>query len=301
MSTSKLNEGQPVINFLGPADAKTATLDKPAESALNNPTAGGEASLARNGTVFNERFTPSALMFDVGDITLLLNKIMNIGKIVACVSTQMLLGVGSRYNNRDNQVIGGPLIMDVRTGYKHGQWCAAAIHQQMDFAATLGSIYRAFACRLASQRGGTGFGIQRLPFPFDVPLAMIELDHLPHDCRKYAIGLPFLKAIMQGRTAYPKPIPMHSLPLAACPQHIPDTIQHCPIIGSLATRLPILIYPWYQLPDTSPQWPWHMKIIDIIRFCSTILAHGVSVPDWSWPTQSERDTPLFSTPSLIYG
>jgi hypothetical protein len=130
---------------------------------------------------------------------------------------------------------------------------------------------------------------------------MIEFDHLTHDSGKHATGLPFLKAIMQGRTAYPKPIPMHSLPLAARPQHVPDAIQHCPIVCSLPPRLSILVNPRKQLPYSSPQWPWHMKIINILRFCSTILAHGVSVPDWSWPTQSERDAPLFSTPSLIYG
>jgi hypothetical protein len=130
---------------------------------------------------------------------------------------------------------------------------------------------------------------------------MIELRHLPHDGGKHSTRLPFLKTVMQGGAAHAEPVSVHGFPLAACPQHIPNPIECGSVIGSLASALARLIHLRYQSPNPPPQRARHMKIVDILGFCVTILAQGASVLMLSWSTRSERDAPSFSTPISIYG
>jgi hypothetical protein len=301
MSASELDKGKPIVGFLTPTNPKAATFSEPTESALNHPSSSGKASLAGDGTIFNEGFISFAPMLDVSDITFLLYKVMNIGKVIASVSAQMLLGVGTRHDNRDNQIIRRPLVMDVGTRYKDCQRRATSVHQNMNLTAPFATVYRAFARSFPSQWSGACFGIQRLPLPFDMPLAMVELHHLPHDSGKHLALLPLLKAVMQGCAANTEPISMDCLPLATCPQNIPNPIQNGSVIRSLSPCFSRLIHLWDQFPDPSPHRSWHAKVIDILRFCVTILIQGVSVLMLSWLTLSERDTPSFSTMFPIYG
>lgn len=170
----------------------------------------------------------------------------------------------------------------------------------MDFASAFAAIHRASARCLAAQRRGAGFAISGLPRPFDMPLVVIEPCHFAHDRLEHAAGYPFLEALMQRTAAHAKPLPMDGFPLATCPQHVPYPIQYRAVIHTLSSRFPFLVDLWNQLPYRSPQWTRHMKIVDILRFCVTILLHGVSVLMLSWSTLSEPDTPSFSTLILIY-
>jgi hypothetical protein len=301
MSASELDKGKPIVGFLAPTNAKAATFSEPSESALDHPSSSGKAGLAGDGTSFNERFISFAPMLDVSDITFLLDKVMNIGKVIASVSTQMLLGVGTRHDNRDNQVICRPLVVDVGASDKDCQRRTTSVYQNMNLTATFATIYRAFTRSVPAQWSGAGFGIQRLPLPFDMPLAMVELHHLLHDGGEYPSVLPVLKALMQGRAAHPEPVSMDCLPLATCPQNVPNPIQNRSVICSLAPCFSRLIHLGDQFPDSPPQRSWYVKVIDILRFCVTILGQGVSVLMLSWLTLSERDTPSFSSPSSIYG
>ncbi len=76
---------------------------------------------------------------------------MNIFVIVAFVCTKMLFTVMSFDYNVNNQIIGRPFIMFIRTCNKNCQGCAAFIHQKMDFTAGFASIGRILACFGATQ------------------------------------------------------------------------------------------------------------------------------------------------------
>jgi hypothetical protein len=301
MSASELDQSAPVFDLLAPAGAKAASFGQPAESALNNPAAGRETDFTWDETFFDKWLTTFTLVLDMNDIASLLHKVMNIWKIVASVCAQMLLGSRAGDNNRNNQVVRRPFVMTVSASHQDRQGCTPPVYQYMDFAASFAAIHRAFARICPSQGRWTRFAVDSLPLPFDMTLASIEPHHLLHDRREHPAALPFLKAVMQGAAAHPKPTFIDRFPLTACPQHIPHTIQDCPVISPLAPRLPILINSRKQLPDPTPQRTRYSKIIHIIRFCCSILVQGVFARLSFWPTQSERNTPSFSTPTLIYG
>lgn len=301
MSASELYQGAPILDFLAPTDAKATALDQPAEGALDDPAAGREADFTGDGAFFDQWLTAFTLVFDVNDIASLLHKMMNIWKIIGSVCTQMLFVGRARDNNRDNQIVSRPLIMDVCPRNEHGQRRTSPVNQQMDFAAPFAAIHRAFARFGSAQGRWTRLAVNGLPLPLDMSLASVELHHLAHDRLKHSATLPVLKPLMQNAAAYPKPVAMNRLPLAACPQYVPDTIQHGPVVRPLASWLAILFNLRKQLPDPPPQRPWHVKVVHILRFCCGILGQGVFARLLFSPTQSERDTPSFSTPVLIYG
>ena len=301
MGAGELDQSTPVFDLLTPAGTKASAFGQPAEGALNHPTAGRGTNFTWDGAFLDKGLTPFALVLDVNDIASLLNKVMNIWKIIASVCAQMLMGSGARDNNRDNQVIRRPFVMAVSTSHQDRQGRTPPVYQHMDFAASFAPIHRAFACLSPAQRCWTRFAINRLPLPFDMTLTSIKLHHLSHDRGEQPAALPLLKAVMQGAAAHPKPVFMNRFPLAARPQHIPDTIQHSPVISPLAPWLPILIDLRKQFPNPTPQRTRYPKVINVIRFCSSILVQGVFARLSFSSTQSERNTPSFSNLILIYG
>jgi hypothetical protein len=304
VSASKLDKGEPVLGFLGPTSTQSTAFGQPTEGALNDPTASGELGFAGNRTTFKEGFVATATMFDMSHIAFLLDKLVNIGKIIAFVQAQMLfdvLGVRAWHHHRKDDFIAQPFVMNIRASKINAQWRTAAIDQNVDFAAAFATVDRAFAGGTSAQRGWTRFAVDSLPRPVDTPSVLIELDQLPHQTRKAPIPLPLLKTLMKGRATHAKPVSMHSLPLAARPQHIPYPVHAPSIFGSLAAR-PLVFSFRRQYPlQSTPQWTRYVKIIDILWLLCMILAQDVSVLVVVWLLQSERDTSLFLTSFAIYG
>lgn len=299
-----MNEGQPVFGFLTPADAQTTAFGKPTEGALHDPAAGRELRFTRDGALLKDRFTTPPTMFDMSNITFLLDKLMDIRKIIAFIKTHVLfdcLRLRTWDDNRDDDFIDQPFVMDIGSSNVGGQGCATSIHQKMNFAAALGSVYRTFTRIIAAQWGWTRFAINGLPGPLDTSLSFVKLRKFTHQTLKNAALLPFLKTVMDRRTTYPEPVPMYRFPLTTCPQHIPYPVYYATIVGAFSPW-PLALWLFRQYPlQPSPQRSWYLKIIDILWFFAMILVQDVSVLIAVWRLQSKRDTSSFSILSSIYG
>src|SRR5215467_5453912 len=302
MGTSKLNESQPIFRFLRPARAQTTTFGQPTEGSLHHPTTSGELRFARDGTLLDNGFIATTSVFDMSHIAFLLNKLMDIRKVITFIKTHVLFNAGwvrPRRNNGNDNFINQPFIMLISPCHIDRQRRTAFIDQNMNFATAFGSIHRAFACRFTSQRRWTRLTVNSLPSPGDSSPLVIEFRQLAHQLVKNTAVLPFLEALMDGGATHPEPVSMHRLPLTTRPQHIPYPIDHSPIIGSFASR-PCALWLFRQVPSqASPQGPWHSKIIDILWLLGMILVQDVSVLIAVWLLQSERDTSPFSTSFLF--
>jgi len=304
MSAGELDKGEPILRFLGPASTQAAPFGKPAEGAFDDPAASRELSFTWNWTAFKERFIAPTAMFDMGHIAFLLNKVMDIGKVITFIQTQMLLNfsrVRSRHNDRHDHLINQPFVMDVCTRHIHGQGCASAIDQDMEFATPLAAVNWTLARVDTAQRSRARLAVDGLPPPLNASPLLVERDKFTHQALKHTALLPFLKALMKGAAAHAKPFPMHRFPLATRPQHVPNPIDDPSIFRSFA--------PWpgacpfgRQYPSqSSPQRARHLKIVDILCLLGMILAQDVSVLIGVWLLQSERDISSFATLSSIYG
>lgn len=232
-----MDKGEPVLRFLGSTSTQGAAFSQPSEGALNNPTAGRELGFTRNRAAFKQGFVATTTMFDMGHIAFLLDKVVDISKIIAFVQAQVLcdaLRVRARHDNRKDDLIDQPLVMNVRAGNIGRQRRTTAIDQNMDFAAAFATVNRTFAGVCAAQRRRTRRAVDSLPSPVDTPSLPLEFDKRPHQTLKHPHALPFLKSLMNRGAASAKPIAVYGLPLATCPQHIPYPIDDPPIFGSLA-------------------------------------------------------------------
>jgi hypothetical protein len=280
MGASELNECQPVFRFLRPAGANTAAFCQPTEGAFDDPTARRELGFARDGTILDNGFIATTAMFDMSNIAFLFDKLMDIGKVVAFVKTQVLLDLGwvrPRCNNGNDNLIDQPLIMLIGSRDIDRQRRTTRIHQEVNFAASFSSVYRTLARRLTTQRRWTGFAINGLPRPSNAAPLVIKLGKLAHQSVKNTALLPFLEAVMDSGATHPEPRPLHRFPLATCPQHIPYSVYHSPVVGSFSPWPPSFWLFWQHPLQSSPQPSWHLKIIDILRFLGMILVHTVSV------------------------
>src|SRR5260221_5218373 len=304
MSTSELNERQPIFRFLGPTSTQAATFSQPTESAFNDPTSGRELGFAGNRTGFKDRFSATATMFNVGHITFLLDELMHIWKIIASIQTHMLLNlirVRAGHDDGDNHFIDQPFVVDVGSRDVHCQRRATPVHENVNFAAALAAVYRTLARVGTAQWRWTRYAVDSLPCPFNPSSLLVKTDEFAHQLLEDAALLPFLKTLMQGAATHSKPAPMNRFPLATRPHHIPNPIHHLSVIRSLS--------PWpfsrwllrQYASQPSPQWTWHLKIIDSFRFLCMILAQDVSVRFVVLRLQCERDTSSFSILSSSHG
>ena len=183
----------------------------------------------------------------------------------------------------------------------HGQWSAASIDQNMNFAPSLTTVYWTLTRVFATQGGRTRFAVDGLPCPLDASTLLIKVREFLHQALKDAALSPFLKTVMDRRATHPKPILMHRFPLATCPQHIPDPVHYPAVIRAFASWSFALHFLRQMPSQPSPQRAWYSKIIDILWFFGMILVQDVSVLIGVWLLQSERDTSSFSTLFPIYG
>ena len=88
---------------------------------------------------------------------------------------------------------------------------------------------------------------------------------------------------MQGRTAHAKPIFVDRFPLAACPQHIPDTPQNRSVIGRRTTWPTLCRWFGKQFFDFPPEMAGQLKIIYIPEFADEyseerdIIQHDIDI------------------------
>src|SRR5262249_12516936 len=147
--------------------------------------------------------------FDVGNIALLLNKLMYIRVVITFVKTQVLLKIvwgRPRHNNGYQQVVNQPFV--VRIGRRNGdcQRRTPRVHQEMNLATALRAACWTFASRVPAQwRWGT-FAANGLPLPHDASSLPIKLHQRSHQRLKNAALLPFLKTLMQCAAAHAKPV-----------------------------------------------------------------------------------------------
>jgi hypothetical protein len=304
MSTSELNECQPIFSFRAPADAQAASFGEPAQGAFNHPAPGGVLRFTRNRADIKGWFTPAPPVFDMSHITRQFNKLMNIRIIIATIHAEMLLNnsrVRAWHNNRDTQLRGRPLIMTIRAGRIDRQGRTPLIDQQVDFAPLFTPVCRVSPGGGAAQWSRAALAVEGLPVPLDRALSGIEPDHDLHHPGKRAVVLPGLKTRMQRAAAHPKPVFVDRFPLAACPQHIPDAVQDCAIVGWRAAWSPLCRRLWKHLSDLPPQGPRHVEVVDIFRFWGSILAHSTSRFRWVGRTPILSEMCSFFTLQSFYG
>jgi hypothetical protein len=214
-------------------------------------------------------------MLDVRNVALLLRYLMHVRIVITFIGAEVLLHGRTRHGYGKDQVIGRPFVMLISAGDLYGQRRAALINQDMHLAAQLGAIGRVLTGLRASQGSGTRFAIERLPFPADVPLMGIEAHARLKDGFPETLLLPSLKPIMQYTARDTKPVFVDSLPLAACPQDIPNAVQDGVLIYSGASRATVSWRFRQKLLDPTPQAAWDSEESNVFRFCAMILAQGV--------------------------
>jgi hypothetical protein len=183
----------------------------------------------------------------------------------------MLLGIGTLHHNRQNKFFDDTFIVTIGCRYLNRQRCATFIHQNVHLAAAFASVCRIATCLFTTQGGRAILAVYRLPFPTDLASFMVELHHFDQDGLKDTDLLPELHTRMGSTCRYTKPFSFQRFPLAACPQHIPDRIQHHTVFERWTSTLAGI---GKMMLDPLPQWFGDSKVIDTFRFCGMLFAHG---------------------------
>jgi hypothetical protein len=107
----------------------------------------------------------------------------------------------------------------------------------------------------------------------------IELDHDLHGLVENASLLPRLEAFMQGAAAHTEPIMLDGFPLTARPQHIPNAVDHRPMVGWWSPSPSLFGWFGQNLLDFAPQRARHAKESTFFGFGIVLLlkSHLVAV------------------------
>lgn len=226
---------------------------------------------------------------------------MDIVEIITSVQTEMLfLGWAGDHNGED-KVIDRPFIVLVGTGEVNRQWRATLINQDMNLGPAFAAVGRIVSCCRAAQRGGYRFAVDRLPFPANPALPIVEADHRLPNLVPNPPLLPRLEPFMQDTAGNAEPIAMDSFPLAACPQNVPEAIEDRPIVRSRTSR-PSLLGRFGQMPfDSAPQWARDTEIVDIFGLLLILVFQDA--PRWMFvfgQTYCPRGVSFFQV-NLFFG
>ena len=276
MRTSELNKGQPILALLAPSGANAATLGQPPQCAFDDPPSRRIFLVLRDR--FGQGFAAAAAMGDMLVIVGLFNQEMDVFEIIAFVQTEMLFTAWSPYHDRNEQVINRPFVVLIGTGEVHRQGCASFINQDVNLGATLAPVGGIASCRLAAQRCGHRFAVDSLPLPANAALAMIEANHRLQDLVPNALLLPGLETFMQDAAGNAEPIAMDRFPLTACPQDVPEPIEHRPIICSWPAWPALLTWFGQVLLDAPPERAWNTEVVDILGLLLILVFQDV--PRW---------------------
>lgn len=218
-------------------------------------------------------------MLDVGDVLFLNDDLMNIRVIIASVSTEMLLHdlrVRPRDNKRDQQIVSQPFVMGVGAAHTQGQRRTALVDQEMHFAALFTTVSRIPARFLPTKRSRRRFAVDRLPVPADLTFSLVKSNHRLHQPFKDPLFPPCLKSRVNNAAGHAEPFLGYRLPLTACPQDIPNTVKHRPVVGSRPSRASACRSLWQMMVDALPQFIRNLKVINKLRLFSVILVQDVS-------------------------
>lgn len=175
----------------------------------------------------------------MGYVVFKLQEVPDVGVIIATVKAEMLFTIRAVNHHREDQVLQRTLVMAVGGRDADGQRCDAAVHQE-------GSFFTTQWCRAI-------LAIGRLPFPASLAFFAVELDHFRHDQLEEPQLAPQLEPLMRHATRDTKRALRQRLPLAACPQHVPDGVQHCSVANRRASAPASLPLLGQQMLDAFPQ------------------------------------------------
>ena len=200
---------------------------------------------------------------------------MHISVVIAAISTEMLLlgralGSDCHHDLAHHRFVGliGRRDLD-------RDWCAALIHQQVDFRSCAGAVGRVLAGGLTAEWSRTTATINRLPVPLDAARPIVKAQQHFQHLGEASFVLPGLEVVMDGAAGDPKPAAMHGFPLAARPQDLPDTVDNRAGIGWRPSGPTRRAGFGQQALDFAPQGARNTKVIDVRWFCARIL-HGVA-------------------------
>lgn len=112
------------------------------------------------------------------------------------------------------------------------QWRPMLVNQDVHLGAALVAVGRVTSRGFDVQRGRDRFAVHCLPLPAHAAPSCIEAGQGAQDILPDALPLPRFKPFVQHAAGDGDPIAMHSFPLAAGPEHIPDTINGGTIVRS---------------------------------------------------------------------
>jgi hypothetical protein len=277
MRTSELYKDQPVLRLLAPAGPNTAPLGQPGEGAFHHPAACRMLFIVWYR--FWYRLIATAPVANVFFVVGAADQLVDVCEIIPLVQTEVLLTGGAPDHNRENEVINRPFVMLIGASDVQSQGSATFVNQEMDLGPTLSTIRWIAACGSSTQGSRDRLAVDGLPFPADTALPGIEADQVLQDLVPDACLLPGLEPFMQHTAGNSKPIPVYRFPLTACPQHIPDAIDDSSVVCTRSAGTSFLGRFGKILLDTPPQRPWDTKVIDIFRFCVT-LVFANDAPRW---------------------
>ncbi len=71
-----MNQRQPVVDFLAPANAQTAPLSEPTQGTLDDPAPGWEMRFTRDRAFFYHGLTALSFVFDMHDVARFFHKLI---------------------------------------------------------------------------------------------------------------------------------------------------------------------------------------------------------------------------------
>ena len=133
----------------------------------------------------------------------------------------------------------------------------------MNLGATFAPVGGAASRGFSPQRRRNRFAVDGLPLPANPPLPIVEANHCLQHLVPDTLLLPGLEPLVQNAAGHAKPIAMDGFPLAASPQNVPESIDDHPIVSPRPSRPAFLGWFGQMFFDTTPQWAWDTKIVDI--------------------------------------
>ena len=276
MRTSELYKGQPILAFLAPSGANATSFGQPSKRPFHDPTPCWMLLIVWNR--FRQWLAATPAVGDMFLIIDLRNETMDIVVIIPFVQTEMLFFRRARDHNGKDKVINRPFIMLVSASKMNRQRSAPFVNQDMNLCPAFTAVGGIVSRSLSAQRSGHRFAVDSLPFPANPTPPVVKANHRLQDLVPDTLLLPRLEPFMQDTTGNAEPIAMDCLPLAACPQNVPEAVDDCPIVSPWAPWPSFFSRFGQMLFDAAPQGARDTEIVDI--FWLLIILAFQDAPRW---------------------
>ena len=148
----------------------------------------------------------------------------------------------------------------------------------MNLCPAFTAVGRIVSSCFSTQRSRYRFAVDSLPLPANPTPPVVKANHRLQDLVPDTLLLPRLEPFMQDTAGNAEPISMDCLPLAACPQNVPEAIDDCPIVSPWAPWPSSVARFGQMLFDAAPQGAWDTEIVDI--FWLLIILAFQDAPRW---------------------